>query len=41
MSGPRWAGRRIIRVSVSNWSTDERDVAMSVAAVRRAVEASG
>jgi glutamate/tyrosine decarboxylase-like PLP-dependent enzyme len=38
MSGSRWAGRRIIRVSVSNWSTDERDVAMSVAAVRRAVE---
>jgi len=39
MSGSRWAGRRIIRVSVSNWSTDEQDVAMSVAAVRRAVEA--
>jgi glutamate/tyrosine decarboxylase-like PLP-dependent enzyme len=41
MSGSRWAGRRIIRVSVSNWSTDEQDVAMSVAAVRRAVEATG
>ena len=41
MSGSRWAGRQIIRVSVSNWSTDERDVAMSVAAVRRAVEATG
>ncbi len=39
MSGSRWAGRQIIRVSVSNWSTDEQDVAMSVAAVRRAVEA--
>jgi len=41
MSGSRWAGRQIIRVSVSNWSTDEQDVAMSVAAVRRAVEATG
>ncbi|MEO6500889.1 MAG: aminotransferase class V-fold PLP-dependent enzyme [Jatrophihabitantaceae bacterium] len=39
MSGSRWADRPIIRVSVSNWSTDEQDVAMSVAAVRRAVEA--
>ena len=39
MSGSRWADRSIIRVSVSNWSTDEQDVAMSVAAVRRAVEA--
>jgi len=41
MSGSRWAGRRIIRVSVSNWSTDEHDVELSVAAVRRAVEATG
>lgn len=41
MSGSRWAGRQIIRVSVSNWSTDEQDVAMSVATVRRAVEATG
>jgi glutamate/tyrosine decarboxylase-like PLP-dependent enzyme len=41
MSGSRWADRQIIRVSVSNWSTDEQDVAMSVAAVWRAVEASG
>jgi hypothetical protein len=39
MSGSRWAGRQIIRVSVSNWSTDGQDVAMSVAAVRRAVAA--
>ena len=41
MSGSRWAGRQVIRVSVSNWSTDEQDVAMSVAAVRRAVAATG
>ncbi|MFL6163903.1 MAG: pyridoxal phosphate-dependent decarboxylase family protein [Jatrophihabitantaceae bacterium] len=41
MSGSRWAGRQIIRVSVSNWSTDEQDVAMSVEAVRRAIAAVG
>jgi glutamate/tyrosine decarboxylase-like PLP-dependent enzyme len=41
MSGSRWAGRQIIRVSVSNWSTDEQDVELSLAAVRRAVEATG
>ena len=41
MSGSRWAGRQVIRVSVSNWSTDEQDVAMTVAAVRRAVAATG
>ncbi|HEY0167752.1 MAG TPA: aminotransferase class V-fold PLP-dependent enzyme [Jatrophihabitans sp.] len=39
MSGSRWAGRRVIRISVSNWSTDSQDVEMSVAAVRRAVMA--
>lgn len=36
MSGSRWHGRDIIRVSVSNWSTDEEDVRRSVDAVRRA-----
>jgi glutamate/tyrosine decarboxylase-like PLP-dependent enzyme len=40
MSGSRWAGRDVLRVSVSNWSTDEADVAASVAAVRRAAGAS-
>jgi hypothetical protein len=30
----------VLRVSVSNWSTDEADVAASVAAVRRAASAS-
>ena len=39
MSGSRWAGRQVIRISVSNWSTDCEDVARSVDAVRRAVEA--
>ena len=36
MSGSRWQGRDVLRVSVSNWSTDEDDVAASVDAVRRA-----
>lgn len=37
MSGSRWHGRDVLRVSVSNWSTDAEDVALSVAAVERAV----
>ncbi len=36
MSGSRWRDRAVLRVSVSNWSTDEDDVRASVAAVRRA-----
>ncbi|WP_456825971.1 pyridoxal phosphate-dependent decarboxylase family protein [Cellulomonas sp. P5_E12] len=36
MSGSRWRGRDVLRVSVSNWSTDDEDVARSVDAVRRA-----
>ncbi len=36
MSGSRWRDRDILRVSVSNWSTDDADVAASVDAVRRA-----
>jgi len=36
MSGSRWQGRDVLRVSVSNWSTDEADVAASIDAVRRA-----
>ena len=39
MSGSRWRGRDVLRVSVSNWSTDAADVAASVAAVRRAAAA--
>ncbi|MEO7146710.1 MAG: aminotransferase class V-fold PLP-dependent enzyme, partial [Terrimesophilobacter sp.] len=30
MSGSRWAGRDILRISVSNWSTDDADVAASL-----------
>ena len=37
MSGSRWAGRDVLRISVSNWSTDAADVAASVEAVRRAM----
>jgi glutamate/tyrosine decarboxylase-like PLP-dependent enzyme len=36
MSGSRWRDRAVLRVSVSNWSTDEADIAASVDAVRRA-----
>jgi len=36
MSGSHWRGRDIVRVSVSNWSTDDEDVRRSVDAVRRA-----
>jgi glutamate/tyrosine decarboxylase-like PLP-dependent enzyme len=36
MSGSRWQGRSVLRISVSNWSTTEDDVRASVDAVRRA-----
>jgi glutamate/tyrosine decarboxylase-like PLP-dependent enzyme len=39
MSGSKWRGRDVMRVSVSNWSTDSRDVELSVDAVRRAAAA--
>jgi glutamate/tyrosine decarboxylase-like PLP-dependent enzyme len=39
MSGSHWADRQVVRVSVSNWSTDEHDVALAVDAVRRAATA--
>lgn len=38
MSGSRWHDRDVVRISVSNWSTDQRDVRLSVDAVRAAVE---
>ena len=37
MSGSTWRGRAVIRVSVSNWSTDDEDVERSVDALHRAV----
>jgi glutamate/tyrosine decarboxylase-like PLP-dependent enzyme len=39
MSGSRWQDRDILRISVSNWSTDDADVATAVGAVRDAVAA--
>jgi len=39
MSGSHWRGRDILRISVSNWTTDADDVAASVAAVARAIDA--
>jgi glutamate/tyrosine decarboxylase-like PLP-dependent enzyme len=39
MSGSRWHDRDVLRISVSNWSTDEADVRASIDAVRRAVTA--
>lgn len=37
MSASHWSGRDILRISVSNWSTDAEDVRLSVDALRRAV----
>jgi len=39
MSGSRWQDRDILRISVSNWSTDAADITTAVDAVRRAMEA--
>jgi glutamate/tyrosine decarboxylase-like PLP-dependent enzyme len=37
ITGSRWHGRAVLRVSVSGWRTTEDDVARSVEAVRAAV----
>lgn len=39
MTGSRWRGREVLRISVSNWSTDDADVEASLAALGRAVAA--
>ncbi|MDQ0380564.1 pyridoxal phosphate-dependent decarboxylase family protein [Amycolatopsis thermophila] len=36
MGGTTWQGRRLMRISVSNWQTTEADVDRSVAAIRTA-----
>ncbi|MGW2273211.1 pyridoxal phosphate-dependent decarboxylase family protein [Streptomyces yangpuensis] len=36
ISGSTWHGRRVMRISVSNWSTNEDDVARALDAIRRA-----
>ena len=37
ISGSKWHGRSVLRVSVSNWSTNSDDIAVAIDAVRRAV----
>jgi glutamate/tyrosine decarboxylase-like PLP-dependent enzyme len=37
MSGSRWRDQEVLRISVSNWSTDAEDIRRSVDAVRRAL----
>ena len=39
MSGSRWQDRDVLRISVSNWSTDDADVVVAVDAVRDALDA--
>jgi hypothetical protein len=39
MSGSRWQGRDVLRISVSNWTTDDGDVEAAVGAVRGALAA--
>jgi hypothetical protein len=34
MGGTTWHGRRLMRISVSNWTTTEADVDRSVEAIR-------
>ena len=36
MTGSRWHGKAVLRISVSNWSTSDEDVARSLDALRRA-----
>ena len=36
MTGSRWHDKAVLRISVSNWSTTDQDVARSLAALRRA-----
>jgi hypothetical protein len=39
MSGTTWRGQAAMRISVSNWSTDEADVDRSVEAILRCARA--
>lgn len=36
MSGSRWRDRAVLRISMSNWSTDEEDIRLSLEALQRA-----
>ena len=33
LGGTTWRGRRLMRISISNWSTNEADVDLSVEAI--------
>jgi glutamate/tyrosine decarboxylase-like PLP-dependent enzyme len=37
MTGSTWRGRRVLRIAVSNWATDESQVQRTLAALERAV----
>jgi hypothetical protein len=39
MSGTTWQGKAAMRISVSNWTTDESDIDRSAAAVLRCLAA--
>ncbi|MDR6974426.1 glutamate/tyrosine decarboxylase-like PLP-dependent enzyme [Streptomyces sp. 3330] len=39
ISGSTWHGRRVMRISVSNWSTTDSDVTRTLDAIRRAASA--
>ena len=39
MGGTTWHGRRLMRISVSNWTTTEADVDRSVGSIRRVLAA--
>jgi len=39
VGGTTWHGHRLMRISVSNWSTSDDDVDRSVAAMERALVA--
>ena len=41
MGGTTWAGRRAIRISVSNWQTTAEDVERTLAAYRTALGGQG
>jgi glutamate/tyrosine decarboxylase-like PLP-dependent enzyme len=39
LAGATWHGMQVMRISVSNWSTDEHDIDRSVEAILRCYEA--
>jgi glutamate/tyrosine decarboxylase-like PLP-dependent enzyme len=41
MTGSRWHDKAVLRISVSNWSTTDADVARSLDALRRAAGSAG